>query len=299
MKKNFKNKLLYFCLGVLACSVVGVTAATYFPSNDITYDNKESGLSSTNVQGAIDELYNECFPKPSIGEIIENLEKDEYECRYFFTGTNPNNYVTFNNETAGWRIISVECDGRIKIIKANSIVELDWLNGQESVNNEWNQSRPNIYLNDNYYNILTSIAKNQIVESNFSIGKLSGNEDNIMVQVDKENGTLWKGNIALPTISEYLRTNIDKDNCGTFNLYNENYNNCKSTSWMFNGGNWWSLSAYSDSAGHIFALNTDGTIGYGYMAGWKFGVYPTLYLSSKIKITGGNGSQSNPYQLSL
>ena len=89
----------------------------------MTYDNKESGLSSTDVQGAIDELYGVCTAKPPGEQIIEDngLEKDPYECRYFFTGTNPNNYVTFNGETAGWRIISVGCDGTIKIMKTTNI----------------------------------------------------------------------------------------------------------------------------------------------------------------------------------
>ena len=105
MKKisKVKSKLFYFSLGVIACSVVGVAAATYFPSNDVTYDNTESGLTSTNVQGAIDELYTECTKEPTAGEtIIEDagLEKDPYECRYFFTGANPNNYINFNNEIA-------------------------------------------------------------------------------------------------------------------------------------------------------------------------------------------------------
>ena len=36
---------------------VGVCAVTYFPSNQVTYDNKTSGLKSSDVQGAIDELY--------------------------------------------------------------------------------------------------------------------------------------------------------------------------------------------------------------------------------------------------
>ena len=35
-------------------------AAVTFPSNEVSYDNSSSGLSSTNVKGAIDELYKTC-----------------------------------------------------------------------------------------------------------------------------------------------------------------------------------------------------------------------------------------------
>ena len=36
---------------------------------------------------------------------------------------------------------------------------------------------------------------------------------------------------------------------------------------------------------------------YGYSS--ESAIRPTLYLSSEVKITGGDGSQSNPYTLSL
>ena len=109
IKKVVFGYLPGFVLGVVSAAVVVVYAETYFPSNQVTYDNTASGLESTNVQGAIDELYGVCFPSAG-DQVIEDagLEKDPYECRYFFTGANPNNYVTFNGETAGWRIISVE-----------------------------------------------------------------------------------------------------------------------------------------------------------------------------------------------
>ena len=56
-KQFLKKYLIGFILGVVSAGVVIVYAETYFPSNDVTYDNTESGLTSTNVQGAIDELY--------------------------------------------------------------------------------------------------------------------------------------------------------------------------------------------------------------------------------------------------
>ena len=54
---------------------ISVYAVTYFPSKDTTYDNSNSGLESTNVQGAIDELYNTCFPStPAGNQILENTD---------------------------------------------------------------------------------------------------------------------------------------------------------------------------------------------------------------------------------
>ena len=42
--QKIKNNVPGFIIGILTCSVVGVAAATFFPSNNVTYDNTESGL---------------------------------------------------------------------------------------------------------------------------------------------------------------------------------------------------------------------------------------------------------------
>ncbi len=69
-------------------------------------------MQATDVQGAIDELYNTCFSKTGGEWVLDNtdivasgdgLYADEYEDgKYTYKGANPNNYVTFNNEVAGW-----------------------------------------------------------------------------------------------------------------------------------------------------------------------------------------------------
>ena len=312
VKEFIKSYLPGFILGVISAAVVVVYAETYFPSNQVTYDNTESGLSSSNVQGAIDELYNTCFPPTAGDQIIENasLEKDPYECRYFFTGANPNNYITFNGEDAGWRIISVECDGKIKIIKIDSIGNMKW---DESNNNNW--ARPatlNTYLNSTYYNGLNSTARGQIVASNFSIGAVPSDINmDMSTQVSKENLKKWEGKIALPTVSEYIRTNSNKSSCGTFPSYRDNFGSCKNTTWMYNSNinsSWWTLTPYSypgHSSIYVFYLYSGGRLG-GYINGGNndtvnigFAVVrPTLYLSSDIQITGGDGSQNNPYVIS-
>ena len=66
IKKIFNNKIFMFIFGGVLFSAVSVYAVTYFPSNQVTYDNSSSKLSSTNVQGAIDELYNTCKAATSV-----------------------------------------------------------------------------------------------------------------------------------------------------------------------------------------------------------------------------------------
>ena len=271
-------------------------AAVTFPSNEVTYDNTDSGLSSTDVQGAIDELYGVCTSKPPGEQIIEdnNLEKDPYECRYFFTGANPNNYVTFNGETAGWRIISVGCDGTIKIMRIANIGNRAW---NSSNSNNW--ARPaslNTYLNGTYLNSLSSEAKSQIVASNYSIGAVTYNNNDLAGQVNAENSKTWNGKIALPTVSEYLRTNSNS-NCKIFRLNNNNYSTCKNTTWMYalNINDWWTLSPSSGSSDYVFGVISRGGVNIGNARTANIAVRPAITLSSEVQITGGIGTQSDPY----
>ena len=159
MKKDYiKKNIIGFIVGVILCMGSLVYAAVTFPSNEVSYDNTESGLSSTTVKGAIDELYNECILEPPASDTItdllisnpDELYKDEHgDIRYY--GANPNNYISFNNEL--WRIIGV-INGKVKIIRNESIGEYDW---DLNYSNDWNNASLKNYLNVDYYN---SINKN-------------------------------------------------------------------------------------------------------------------------------------------
>ena len=304
MKKYYiKKNIIGFIVGVILCTGTFVYAAVTFPSNEVSYDNTESGLSSTNVKGAIDELYTECTKEPPAGETIidsAGLEKDPYECRYFFTGANPNNYITFNGEDAGWRIISVECDGTIKIMRTANINTNNNITWDSSNSNNW--ARPatlNTYLNGTYYNSLDSTAQSQIVTHDFGIGAVKYGENNLQTTINEENKTKWNGKIALVTASEYIRSNSNQIGCGTMNqLWNAVA--CYYTTWMYTFDYWWfTLTPRPDSSSLVFDVNTDnGNFMNNNANDARGAIRPALYLSSDIKITGGTGTKSDPYVVS-
>lgn len=70
LKKVFKNRIFICILTALITGTISVYAVTYFPSNQVTYDNTTSGLKSSDVQGAIDELYNTCSSAVQAGDYI-------------------------------------------------------------------------------------------------------------------------------------------------------------------------------------------------------------------------------------
>ena len=97
----------------------------------------------------IEKLYNN-----ELSRIENGLKKDNTEdqnIRYY--GSNPNNYVSFNNEL--WRIIGV-FGNNVKLIRSEKIGNLSWDSSEESINggygvNEWSQSDLKNYLNTMYY----------------------------------------------------------------------------------------------------------------------------------------------------
>ena len=305
IKEFSKSYLIGFIIGVITAFSISVIAATYFPSKDVTYDNKESELEGQNVQEAIDELYGICTTeKTDVGgidvAIVESgdgLYKDEYEKgKYTYKGANPNNYITFNNET--WRIISIDSDGTIKIIKNEHIGEMSWdKTGGRYGSNSW--ARPadlNTYLNGEYLMTITT-NQDKIVSHSWNIGSVTYANNDLENQIQNENGTTWNGKIALPTVSEYLRADTNKEQCGNWGKYEDNANIdgiCPSKNWMFNSLRYFVLLSPNNYIGDYSVISVGSDSVVGDFAFYQKAVSPSLYLSSDT-ILSGRGTESDPY----
>ena len=115
----------------------------------------------------IEKLYNN-----ELSRIENGLKKDNTEdqnIRYY--GSNPNNYVSFNNEL--WRIIGVFGDN-VKLIRKDSLGKLSWDSSESTINdgagiNQWGESTYEdgsyyegadlqVYLNKMYYGGDTTVT---------------------------------------------------------------------------------------------------------------------------------------------
>ena len=130
----------------------------------ITGKGKFDGLKITN--GTKENAEVKEITKPTYGmkatEYITNLleydgeglkidNTSDQNIRYY--GSNPNNYVRFNNEL--WRIIGV-FGNNVKLIRSEKLGDLSWDSSESSVNggwgvNEWSQADLKNYLNTMYY----------------------------------------------------------------------------------------------------------------------------------------------------
>ena len=121
------------------------------------------------------------------------------------------------------------------------------------------------------------------------------------------NSTIWTGKLALMYPSDYAYA-TDLNVCtnavgwgGTTDGYNQN-SSCTGNDWLLyglSGSNAeWTITPFNDRGTNVFHINA-----FGYISGQYVGnnqvVRPVLYLKSNVVINGGNGTKSNPYQLSL
>ena len=72
---------------------------------------------------AINDLKENVLTDSTADGLYEDSTEDG---RYIYRGGNPDNYITFNGETAGWRIVSIESDGTMKIVRNTSLGNMPW-----------------------------------------------------------------------------------------------------------------------------------------------------------------------------
>ena len=145
-----------------ANSTTRTKCTLYFTKKKVLINNyirslaKDADSSSTDVITVSDKTSDSCtYTLAYDGTSDNNLR---------YVGANPCNYVTFNGETAGWRIIGVlnTPEGqRVKLIRTDSLGKYSWDNkasgtGSSTINsgsNDWTDSTLKEVLNNGaYYN---------------------------------------------------------------------------------------------------------------------------------------------------
>ncbi len=244
---------------------------------------------------------------------IDNNKKE-----YRYIGENPNNYITFNDET--YRIIGVfsteDKDGaiedRIKIIKDEPISPnpedptkiLEW---SKDNSNNWITSNLRESINSNtFYDLLQEKSKKQIAEAKWYLGNIDVNtissEDayNKEREVEDESNKedkVWIGNIGLMYPSDFGYTySHDVDNTCFTNL-----NNCMNgdpkKSWMYKNINEWTIASLKDNTEKAFVISDNGSLNNESTNINTYSYRPVTYLKHDINFKQGTGTKEDPYIL--
>ena len=259
-----------------------------------------------------------------IDNTLQVNSKFATEYRYRGGDSVVKNYVTFNNET--WRIIGIiptedtngKVEKRFKIIRDTSIGNKYWNTTKDTTTssyNNWVTGTLNTYLNNDYYNTLTTDAKNMIGTAKYYLGGYNDSNmtSDVMWQYERKNDANRTGyyydrnpimqndankKIALMYASDYGYA-ASKECTSNLNEYNGS-TNCTTTNWLNKSASTWLLPQLSGSSFFAFRVGSSGGVFRNYIVSDnEYAVRPVLSLSSNVKISGGSGKSSDPYQLSL
>ena len=90
-----------------------------------------------------------------------------------------------------------------------------------------------------------------------------------------------------------------REECLAKELYNWNsssYSDCKNNDWLLYSSTQWTMAPDSGNSNFVFAVYSAGNV-YNNGAFYTLAVRPVLALASTVEITGGTGTESDPYIL--
>ena len=112
--------------------------------------------------------------------------------------------------------------------------------------------------------------------------------------------TEWIGKIGLMYPSDYGYataggSTTNRETCLNTELYNwisSNVSDCDNNDWLYDSENHqWTLTSYSSASNLVFHVYSNGRVSYHNADNLQRAVFPALYLSSNVKISGGDGSE--------
>lgn len=246
--------------------------------------------------------------------MIDGLYVDKYEeeIRYVFRGSNPKNYISFNDEL--WRIISVEKQG-VKIIgpsilssswnsdtnfftKSSSLLKGDYENvthqnslSFERLNYDFDLDITS-GLDGGYYNHLISktFVAQDVIWYNGSITYNATTSLKEVVYREKSRsytGLSDNGYLGLMNVSDYVKASLNT----TCIASPFSGTNCSNQNWLADSSSSrWTLNA-SDTTGEVYAITTSIE---SKPVTTTSNILPVLYLKPTLRLTG-NGTKDNPY----
>ena len=293
MQKNgfITSALLYGMLSLFLVLMLGSLAI--LSNRKFSMDKlKEASINDTNKNEEVEEVTTDI----AYNYIANGKDFDE-NGRYVYEGKSPNNYITFNNET--WRIISLEPDHTIKIMRNDNIGGKAYNEPKAGEDNSnilnWDASNSlHNYLNGEYLNDLST--NSLLAYHNFDTGFITGeNLTSADIKALVQN-TTWNSKVGLINMSDYLNSNSD-DQCRTFDGF-DGKENCKETTYISdtltlttNGGN--------NNENNVYGITNEGYQLVGVET--SYAIKPVVYLKSGVKINlkkEPSGEEGNPYIIS-
>ncbi len=271
--KGETTKLNLNCL-TGGCTINGVNIEGGYINED---DIKDPRKTSKNIEGCIvinyKETTNQTIKQKYTYEYQENCSAEiglnttggwllknsnVKETNGIYKGNDVNNYINFSGST--WRILKVNGDGTITIVKNTEVVNVPLDN-----NLNFQNSRTDKYLNNTYYKTLSQ--KKYITNSDTCIKAIND-------KCEKE----YTSKVTLLSYEDYK--NANGQNCNNGICPNDNY--------LSNLNN----AEYITNDNMLMAINNGALTD---TSSQKLNVRPVVTLKNTTQIVSGKGSSDNPY----
>ena len=197
-------------------------------------------------------------------------------------------YYSNNNGTTSCNFTSTGIKDKLKTLISDAV----WNTGSQGTNS-WTSASGG--LTKHFY----------AYERSSNTGKICSSGDYCNDTVERT--TTWTGKVGLMYLSDYGYatsggSTTDRTTCLNINLgswSSSSVSDCKNNDWLLSSTQW-TLSpvAYSSAASDAFIVYSGGYSPdlYAYL---DYGVRPVVYLTSNVKISGGEGTSESPFELSL
>lgn len=213
---------------------------------------------------AVDSFENKSTVKRVV-KVIQTLNKvvsSDTDKDNLYKGNVNNNYIEFSNML--FRIVGLNSDGSVKLISAEAVGTV-------------NYDDINTWLNDYYYEHLTSKAKKYVVKGSYCNSTIKEND----VGNVKTCKAGKKQNVGLLSVSDYNKSIKD----------NDSYLYPNTIAWTSDQKDkneaWTTKDLY---------LNSEKAKNMAFNKKYNFTLYPVINIKKDIKLTSGDGTKASPYK---
>ena len=244
-------------LDVSSVTIRGEVNTNQVGSYEITYQAADRLNNSTTVTRTVEV-------REYLNETVRQNTTDGY-----YQGTNPNNYVMFNNML--FRIVRVNDDDTVTLVSSENLANVDYSNDRLS------GSAIDDWLNDYFYNLLEPEFKELIVEDTWCDDVVDSTNATTVNTCSRESEEMKVGILSL---QDYNKSRID----------NGSYLDSSALVWYANfdsNGQPWTLTNLLAYPNGLLAMERDDL----------FNIRPAVTLKSDTSIVSGTGTYADPYVL--
>lgn len=260
--------------------------------NDYTYTPDlncgESYRSKTLANAIIDDS-----PVTASGYGLYKL--DDY---YVFRGENVNNYVQLGDRI--WRAVKLDTNRNVYLVTEEySGYSSSWddryntQTGYRTGINNYSTSRLKDFLDEIYNDTkkdertFTDSDRAKLSRFDVCTGKKDANSkinnNSIECQTTEKSQIL-----GVLTLSDFINASVDPNCTSGASISCQNYN------YLVTDYKWWTSTPVANTTSHAYSITGDGTIKKSICSSYNY-VRPVIKLSSRTMITGGNGTEKEPY----